>query len=226
MQPRLCKFISKVHSRKGCILEAGCGAGRIVFELSRSASSSTFIIGLDFSLTALYKAKKQSRIYGRAFNQDFLLADIRNLPLKTSTFDFILSLGVIEHFKNPTPLLAEMRRVLKNDGKLFLETPNRKVFKLSSSRIQKAMNLYGHHDFYTPAELTNLLQKLDFSILDARSLDFSWGVLMWYDDCLRRFFSKYKYLDGLICVVVRALTFPLNFIFHESGFYSIVIGYV
>ena len=98
------------------------------------------------------------------------------------------------------------------------------MFKLCSSKIQKAINTCGHHDYYTPAELTDLLQKLEFSILDARSLDFSWGVLMWYYDSLQKLFSQHEHLDGLISVIVRTLTLPLNFIFYESGYYSIAIG--
>ena len=127
MQPRLIGFILKVCPREHFILEAGCGTGRVVFELSRP-TTSPFIIGIDFSSTACIRAKKQSKKYGHAFNTEFVIGDIRSLPFKASTFDFVLSLGVIEHFKNPNLLLAEMKRVLKNQGKLFLETPNRKMF--------------------------------------------------------------------------------------------------
>lgn len=223
MEPRLVKFILKVSPRKGCILEAGCGAGGKVFKLSRFVSASSLIIGVDFSSIALHQAKKQSKTSGNASNQDFLLGDIRNLPFRKSTFDFILSIGVIEHFRNPLRLLAEMKHVLKNKGKLLLSTPNRKMFKLSEFRVQKAINVCGHHDFYTPADLTNLLQKIRFSIIDARSKDFSFGVLMWYHDH-SRIFARYKYLNHLMSIITRVLTLPLNFFFLESGCHSIVIA--
>jgi len=163
MQPRLIDFILKVCPRKHSILEAGCGAGRVVFKLSHHATSS-FIIGIDFSSTACIHAKEQSKKYSYTFNTDFVIGDIRSLPFKASSFDFVLSLGVIEHFKNPNLLLAEMKRVLKNQGKLFLETPNRKMFKLSPFRIKERIKLYGHHDFYTPLELANLVRKIGFHI--------------------------------------------------------------
>ncbi len=51
------------------------------------------------------------------------LADAYSLPFGDETFDVILCAEVLEHMHTPARALAEMRRVLKIDGKLLLTTP-------------------------------------------------------------------------------------------------------
>ena len=43
---------------------------------------------------------------------------------ENNTFDVIISLAVIEHLDDPSIFLREIYRVLKNNGILFLSTPN------------------------------------------------------------------------------------------------------
>lgn len=45
-------------------------------------------------------------------------------PYDDNTFDFIISLAVIEHINNPGYFVSEINRVLKAGGILFLSTPN------------------------------------------------------------------------------------------------------
>ncbi len=41
------------------------------------------------------------------------------LPLASSSFDVVYSTGLLEHFHDPTPIIAEMARVLKPGGLFF-----------------------------------------------------------------------------------------------------------
>jgi ubiquinone/menaquinone biosynthesis C-methylase UbiE len=55
-----------------------------------------------------------------------VLADARATGLESDSYDCVYSLGLLEHFDDPTPVLAEMLRVLKPGGWLYaLVVPER-----------------------------------------------------------------------------------------------------
>lgn len=51
-----------------------------------------------------------------------IVADAHSLPFKDKEFEFVLCTEVLEHLKNPTKAINEIKRVLKNDGILILTT--------------------------------------------------------------------------------------------------------
>ncbi len=46
----------------------------------------------------------------------FLVADAHKLPFKANSFDLVVSYETIEHVTDPPKILAEIRRVLKDNG--------------------------------------------------------------------------------------------------------------
>jgi len=48
----------------------------------------------------------------------------KELPFKSNHFDVVKIIHCIEHLKYPYEILKEIKRVLKNHGKLLLITPN------------------------------------------------------------------------------------------------------
>jgi len=88
----------------GRLLEAGCGTGQWVQFLGKLGHD---VIGVDYALSGLE--------VGRAANPDLNLmqADFRNLPFDDESFDYIVSLGAIEHnVEGPQESLREFRRIL------------------------------------------------------------------------------------------------------------------
>ena len=73
--------------------------------------------------------------------------------------DFITMNAVIEHIKNPSNILKEIKRVLKNEGLLFIRTPNWQMdFK----------NFYNdptHVKPYSPITIRNTLTLVGFEVL-------------------------------------------------------------
>lgn len=63
-------------------------------------------------------------------NTSPILADVTNMGCADCTFDFILSGGLLEHFDDPRPALAEMVRTLKPGGVLFAAVVPRKLFSM------------------------------------------------------------------------------------------------
>jgi SAM-dependent methyltransferase len=52
------------------------------------------------------------------------IADASRIPLKSACFDLVASLETIEHLPDPSAFVAEVKRILKPRGLLFVTTPN------------------------------------------------------------------------------------------------------
>jgi SAM-dependent methyltransferase len=72
-----------------------------------------------------------SRRFGiKTFNLDLFTGrevdvqgDLLYLPIKDESVDTVLCAGVLEHVSGPTKAVQEIYRVLKFEGRVFLETP-------------------------------------------------------------------------------------------------------
>ena len=77
-------------------------------------------------------------------------------------------------------MVREMIRLIRMGGILYLVVPNRLSFGLSRSRKRELVKIYGHHDFYTPYELMQLLKrafKINNYKIKSYSSGFYWSVL-------------------------------------------------
>lgn len=100
-------------------LEAGCGTARTALEIAKNKNLT--IICLDISLQALLKAKALFKKNNR--QGYFIQGDLRALPLKKESVDFIFSDGAIEHFKETKKAVGEFYRILHNKGRVFATVP-------------------------------------------------------------------------------------------------------
>ena len=94
------------------VVDLGCGNGRAI---AWNASSGATLCGIDISPYFAPEAVDHS---------DLVLGDLRRLPLKDAAFNKGWSLDVLEHL-SPHALrdvLGEARRVLDDDGVLFVYT--------------------------------------------------------------------------------------------------------
>ncbi len=130
------------------VLDAGCGAGQGTTYLA--GHGATDIIGVDIALEAVAFARSRSSLGNLAFGA----MDVARLGFRSGTFDMVTSIEVIEHLVDPEQYVAEIRRVLKDDGLLVLTTPN----KLITSPKPGMMWPYHVHEFY-PDELYALLGR-------------------------------------------------------------------
>jgi ubiquinone/menaquinone biosynthesis C-methylase UbiE len=56
-----------------------------------------------------------------------VLGDARQLPFPDASFDLVLSGGLLEHFRDPAPVLGEMARILRPGGLFYADIVPRKV---------------------------------------------------------------------------------------------------
>ena len=97
------------------VLEAGCGSGAMANWLQGNWNSK--VIGIDFSLYALTRAKKK-------YSAGYVQGDLERLPFKDDSFDTVLLFDVLEHIVYPEMMFKEFHRVLKKGGHFIIVSPN------------------------------------------------------------------------------------------------------
>ncbi len=125
------------------VLDIGCGFGWFeLFALSRGAGSVT---GIEISEADLTTA----RTHVDAANVRFQVGSAIDLPFDDASFDTIVCWEVLEHIPKHTEprAFAEIRRVLRPGGKLYLSTPHA---SLSARLLDPAWWLIGHRHYTTP----------------------------------------------------------------------------
>lgn len=139
------------------ILEAGCGNGKTLSQLLGRGYDA---VGIDISREAL------------KFGGRNLVSDARHLPFFKNSFDAVVCRFVLEHLYEEERIqaIAEMRRVLRQNGLLFLTAFSTEDMRYSQSQknpveqntFKRASGIIYH--YFTELELRNLLCK--FRILD------------------------------------------------------------
>jgi SAM-dependent methyltransferase len=138
------------------LLDIGCGNG---MHTMRAAEHVAQAAGLDCDAKALQVAH-QIAARKESLRLTFMRASAEaQLPFCDGAFDVVLLLDVIEHLYGRVPLLEEIRRVLRHDGRLLLSAPNRDT---TWKRRLKAAGIpcYTDSDHKTEYTLHELLAEL------------------------------------------------------------------
>lgn len=100
---------------KGKYLEVGAGRGTTSMYLASRGCDVTL---LDYSPAGLEVARRNFAREGLAAPRT-VVADARRTGLDTAAYDCVYSMGLLEHFDDPKPVLDEILRLLKPGGYLF-----------------------------------------------------------------------------------------------------------
>ncbi|XP_064414926.1 arsenite methyltransferase-like isoform X2 [Latimeria chalumnae] len=109
------------------ILDMGSGSGRDSYMLSKLVGENGHITGVDMTEELLEVARKYTDYHTEKFgykksNVDFIYGYIEKLSeagLKDSSFDIIISNGVVNLTPDKTAVLKEAWRVLKDGGEMY-----------------------------------------------------------------------------------------------------------
>jgi arsenite methyltransferase len=101
------------------ILDVGCGSGNFCRSLASQVTPSGRVIGVDREAAAIDLATRLSSMEAPA-TLVFAQADGNDLPFDDQSFDAVACISVLEFCEHPPAVLAEMRRVLRPDGRLLV----------------------------------------------------------------------------------------------------------
>lgn len=103
-------------SKDAKILDFACGKGDMTAYLL--SQGFTEVYSVDFSVEGVAMTKMRG-------GKNVLESDIcGRLPYEDGFFDYILWLDNIEHLSSPQSAMDNIKRILKNSGKLFVSLPN------------------------------------------------------------------------------------------------------
>jgi demethylmenaquinone methyltransferase/2-methoxy-6-polyprenyl-1,4-benzoquinol methylase len=132
------------------ILDVATGTADVALETVKRLHPDK-IIGIDISTEMLEIGKKKIKKRGLDTVIELLEGDSENLPFADNTFDAITVAFGVRNFENLEKGLTEMRRVLKEDGKLVvLEFSKPSIFP-----IKQMFNLYFKYILPTIGRLTS-----------------------------------------------------------------------
>lgn len=101
------------------VLDLGSGAGLDSILAARRVGRAGRVIGIDFAAEMVEKAKRNAVAVG-ATNAEFCLAEIDALPIGNNTVDAAISNGVFNLCCDKPKVLAEVFRILKPGGGLYM----------------------------------------------------------------------------------------------------------
>lgn len=100
------------------VLDIASGEGYGSNLLGKVAKSVT---GVDLSMTAVRHARQR---YGNATVR-FVQGEATRIPFHDAAFDLVVSFETIEHLVNNEAMVADLQRVLKDDGLLLISSPDK-----------------------------------------------------------------------------------------------------
>ncbi len=107
----------------GAVLDVGCGVGD---ETARLAGDDRWVVGVDYDADTAVAAGAEWGAGGRRGGKLlFAGMDGARLGVRGACVDWVCSSHIIEHFTTPERHVAELARVLADDGTAFVITPNR-----------------------------------------------------------------------------------------------------
>ena len=174
--------LESVKSREDLILEAGCGAGRIL----RYFHNNGFrILGIDYIESAILKLRSADQTL------NVQTGDIQHLQFPDDTFDCVLAFGLYHSLPAGEPLeaaLSETRRVLKPNGRLC-----------ASFRSDNIQNRFGDFlaDLKSPKKRLHSqpkeFHKLNFTKSEFEALIQASGFLVDKCECVENMPFLYKF---------------------------------
>ena len=154
-------------------LDVGCGTGSYTIELAKLGAD---VVGIDSSEEMLAWARIKAQ--KADIEASFMAADATNLPFPDSSFDTVISNGLLCFLKEPEKALIEMRRVLKPGGRLVVGVLNRWSPWAFFRRIKGLFKdtIYNQAHFISPPELEGLLKRAGFDVKDVKTCLFFFPI--------------------------------------------------
>ncbi len=150
------------YCSSGNILDIGCGTGEL---LRFFASNGWVVTGIEPNVAARKFAKNKYSIC--VFSENELA------KFESGTFDIISMWHVLEHVSDLHKSLAQIKRLLKDDGTLFISLPN---FSSPESKTYvnywSALDVPRHLYHFTQNTFVQLISKYNMKLIHAEPMKF------------------------------------------------------
>lgn len=185
------KKIKKMYqnSTSGKILDIGCGRGRLLYEMKKEGWD---VFGTELSEHSCSMAREE-------FNLDIKKGDIKDCRFPDNYFDVITMWHFLEHYHDPSELLKESYRILKDGGLLIISVPN-----IGSLQYYLSKKKWFHLDVprhlyhFTLNTLSRLIKLNRFNIINKNNFSFEYDVFGFMQSMLNIISSTQNLLFKLI----------------------------
>jgi len=199
---RLDELLLYTDGKRGRLLDVGCATG-ILLELARLRGWDVF--GVDISEYATNIAREY-------YCLDVFTGELAAAAYPDGHFDVVVMDDLIEHVADPTALIRESHRILKQGGLLTLNTPNRAgLWHLFMGRRWFHYRQMEHAFFFSPAAMSELLARQGFEVLEIHSsskiidLSYAFGRLRYYNLALSNLLAR-----TVGRLLISSVTFPIR----------------
>ena len=143
------------------VLEVGAGSGRDTLRLVEAGARG---VVLDYSPASLELVREQARAHG----VEILLvrADALALPFRDGAFAVVFHQGLLEHFRDPMPLVRENARVTRRGGRVVVDVPQTIHLYTLMKQTLIALDAWfaGWETQFTPAGLEDRLRSAGLTV--------------------------------------------------------------
>ena len=151
LEPAVLQIIAQKLNGAKKVLEIGCGDCRLVNFLVQHTGCEA--IGVDISDADFAKGRRESRRLHLSYLVDCIKGNAEHLSsFLTEEFDTCISKYVLHELKNPSMVLREIRKVLKEHGSIIM---------IDFPKGSIAEDIW-YEKFYSPKEMALLLKKARF----------------------------------------------------------------
>jgi len=174
------KFRKFLPNQRGEKLCPSCGSmprDRRLFTEFKKEYAGNQIKLLDFSPSrSLYrrlKTTKNIQYFPTDLSTDFIAEyqyDITKIPVEDDFFDYIFCYHILEHIEDDAKAMSELYRVLKKDGKVFVQTPFKEgdIYEVPGAKTdEERLKYFGQVDhvrLYSVKGLAGRLEKAGFTV--------------------------------------------------------------
>ncbi|MBD3237167.1 MAG: methyltransferase domain-containing protein [Candidatus Eisenbacteria bacterium] len=144
------------------VLEVGAGSGRDSLEI---AARGARVVLVDYVMESFAVVRGVAAEAGVELH--CVCCDARALPFREGSFDLVFHQGVLEHFRDPMPLLRENYRVTRPGGHCLVDVPQRYHPYTLIKHLLIALNLWfaGWETEFSPASLRRVLRACGYEIV-------------------------------------------------------------
>ncbi|HDR6305994.1 TPA: glycosyltransferase [Bacillus cereus] len=154
-------LIDVPKDKKMNILEVGCACGGTLLKI-KDIYRNTELFGIEFNENAAAFSSQFANVKAENIENEIL-------DYPTEFFDYIIFADVIEHLYNPWKVLENIRKYLKEDGKVLLSIPNvmhysllRHVINGHWTYMDSGLLDRTHVRFFTLQEIEKMLKEADY----------------------------------------------------------------